>query len=30
MDPPAACIAAVEPVAELTQRPLDHTLIDQR
>jgi hypothetical protein len=24
--PPAACIAAVEPVAVLTHMPLDHTL----
>ncbi len=26
--PPAACIAALDPVAVLTQRPLDHTLIE--
>jgi hypothetical protein len=30
MLPPAACMAADDPVAELTQRPLDHTLRDQR
>lgn len=29
ISPPAACIAAVDPVAELIQIPLDHTLMEE-